>query len=465
MCRSLKTTLSSSHKHIRVIRVIALNALLIAVGLTLIAISGEVYFRLIVVPNGYGISANPQDFGYHTWKGRFVQNVGNVTAPNQEIRYSNHLDFWTTTQVNSLGFLDREPISPERAAETCHIALIGDSFVVAKEVHIADKTQVKLEELADRELPHLDVTTSAFGRGSFGQINQLAFYDEYARHLSPKVVALVFTNNDFGDNSPIISALRWGTHPEHMPILTAAIDADGAPKLRSPDPDYGEFKLPWLPIRERSFYEAFVRRAENPAKYDGNIYYRFAKLEWEALKYSYFAKWLDAKVEMMFYEVAPHPKELILWRAELLRQQPRYSAFLQEWTPNGYRHIDSTFAEIDLPPVFQDALMYTEFGLEEFKRRADRDGAKLVILASHSAKLYGNLLFDRLNAMAVDLEIPVIDQREYIIRIGADPMNAEFKHDFHWNEDGHRWAAEALLEWLKDNQDDCDERGRGYVAP
>ena len=461
----MKTTPPPSRRYSRILRIAAFNALLIVIGLALIAAAGEAYFRLIVVPNGYGISANPQDFGYHTWQGRFVHNVGNVTAPNQEIRYSNHLDFWTTTQVNSLGFLDREPVSLERAAESCHISFIGDSFVVGKEVPIADKSQVKLEELAAHELPHLDVTTSAFGRGSFGQINQLAFYDEYARHLRPNVVALVFTNNDFGDNSPIISALRWGTHPEHMPILTAAIDADGAPKLRPPDPDYGEFKLPWPPIRERSFYEAFVRRAENPAKYDGNIYHHFAKLEWEALEYSYFAKWLDAKVEMVFYEVAPHPRELMLWRAELLRQQPGYAALLQEWTPSGYRHIDSTFAEIDLPPVFQDALMYTKFGLEEFKRRADRDGANLVILAAHNTKLYGNLLFDRLNAMAEELDIPVVDQREYIVRIGADPINAEFNTDFHWNEDGHRWAAEALLEWLKDNQDDCDERGRGYVAP
>lgn len=454
--RFLKITPHPSRRYRRIIRLAAFNALLIVAGLALIAIAGEMYFRASAP---YGFSANPKDFGYHTWQGLFVHNVGNVTAPNQEIRYSNHMDFWTITQVNSLGFLDREPVSPERAAESCHIALIGDSFVVGKEVPIPDKAQVKLEELAARELPHLDVTTSAYGRGSFGQINQLAFYDEYARHLRPKVVALVFINNDFGDNSPIISALRWGTHPEHMPILTAAIGADGTSELRPPDPDYGAFKLPWPPIRERSFYEAFVRRAENPDKYDGNIYYHFAKMEWEAVKHSYFAKWLDAKIEMMFYEVAPHPRELIIWRAELLRQQPRYSNFLQEWTPSGYRHIDSTFAEVDLPPVFEDALTYTKFGLEEFKWRADRDGVNLVILASHSAKLYGNPLFDRLKAMADELDIPVVDQLDYIIRIGEDPMDAEFKHDFHWNKDGHRWAAEALLEWLKDNQEVCAAKG------
>ena len=456
MRRLLKTTFTPPRIYIRIIRLGALIALAIAVGLALIAAAGETYFRLIVVPNGMGLSANPQDFGYHTWQVRFVPNVGQIAAPNHEVRDSNHLDFWTTNQANSLGFMDREPISPERAAESCHIALIGDSMVLGREVSIADKMQVKLEELAARELPHLDITVSAFGRGNFGQINQLPFYDEYARRLRPKVVPLVFFNNDFGDNSPIINALRWGMDPEHMPMATAAIGADGTPALCPPDPDYWAFKLPPLPIWERPFHESFLRRAEYPALHQGSMYYRFAKWEWEVLKYSFFAKYLDAKVERLFYKIEPDSRELILWRAELLRQQPGYSALLQEWTPSKFRHIDSAFAQSDLPPVFEDALAYTKFGLEEFKRRADRDGVKLVILSTHSVKIYGDLAFERLTAMAEDLDIPVIDQHEYIIRIGEDPKNAEWKHDIHFSENGHLWAAEALLEWLRDNQDVCD---------
>lgn len=34
--------------------------------------------------------------------------------------------------------------------------------------------------------------------------------------------------------------------------------------------------------------------------------------------------------------------------------------------------------------------------------------------------------------------------------------DAHWRHDTHWNIAGHRWAAEALLEWLKDNEDVCD---------
>ena len=51
----------------------------------------------------------------------------------------------------------------ERAAASCHITMIGDSYVEALQVPIADKFHVRLEDLAARELRHLDVTTSAFG--------------------------------------------------------------------------------------------------------------------------------------------------------------------------------------------------------------------------------------------------------------------------------------------------------------
>ena len=111
------------------------------------------------------------------------------------------------------------------------------------------------------------------------------------------------------------------------------------------------------------------------------------------------------------------------------------------------------FAEIDLPPVAEDALEYTKFGLEQFKRRADRDGANLVILSTHRMKMYRNKYFDHLAAIADELDIPVIDQHDYIIRMGAEPIDAQYKHDTHWDKDGHQWAAEALLEWLKYNQE------------
>ena len=202
-------------------------------GLGFIALTREVYLRLKRPMIPFSTSS------YHL---HFVPKVGLVLQPNAEVRSINHRDFWTISRTNSLGFLDREPISSERAAESCHITMIGDSFVEAKEVPIDDKFHIRLEELAARQLPHLDITTSAFARGRTGQINQLPYYDEFARHLSPNLVVLVFVQNDFRNNSPILTALWRAVHPDRQPYVTATRDENGTIKLRPPHPDWQRFR-------------------------------------------------------------------------------------------------------------------------------------------------------------------------------------------------------------------------------
>ena len=68
---------------------------------------------------------------------------------------------------------------------------------------------------------------------------------------------------------------------------------------------------------------------------------------------------------------------------------------------------------------------------------------------------FGDSPFARMNAMAEERGIPVIDQAAFIRRQGAELREAEWAHDSHWSPAGHQWAAEALLEYLKENQDIC----------
>ena len=113
------------------------------------------------------------------------------------------------------------------------------------------------------------------------------------------------------------------------------------------------------------------------------------------------------------------------------------------------------FAEDDLHPIFEDALDYTAFALEQFKMRADRDGAQLVVLASHAFRQRDRKLFERLSEMSAAVDVPVVDQAEYILRQGAELADAQWAHDGHWNVAGHRWAAEALLEYIEEHQGVC----------
>ena len=396
----------------RGLRLAGWNALLLVLGAALIAMAGEAYLRLTMP---FFATANDP------WQ--FVPNVGPLRPPNTEIRSTNRLDFWTVSRTNSLGFLDREPPSPERAAATCHISMIGDSFVEAAQVPIHDKFHVRLEELAADELPHMDITTSAFGIGGTGQVQQLPFYDEYARLLHPKLLVLVFVQNDFMNNAPVLRALA----------------------LR------GEVRLSWEPaVRRRLDGKLELSLPQDPLPSSSRTRPSWAaRAMEEAVDRSWLVLWLREKTLSSLHREPGFIREV-----EALRRQPGYAALLEGWRPTTRNDMFRVFSRRDLPPIFEDALQYTRFALEQFRQRTDRDGAKLVILASH--KGHGTLMFERMSQIAATLDIPVIEQADFILRQGADPQDAHWRQDGHWNVAGHRWAAEALLEYIEERPAICD---------
>ena len=395
------------------------NVLLFALTWAFIAVVGEVWLRL------------QWPFLNKSRPMHFVPKVGRMPQPNAEVRMSNHLDFWTLSRTNSDGFLDREPIAAERAAASCHIALIGDSFVAAAEVPIVDKSHIRLEALAAEVLPELDITTAAFGIIGTGQINQLPLYDEFARRLRPKLVVLVFVLNDFMDNSSVLTSLLRRWDPDRMPWVSARRDAEGRMKLLPPHPD-GWRPLPYAKTSLYSLQRTYRRSA--------------------AFRRSYFANWLDARFR---HTKLGYARVGLFSFDEELRQRPGYEALLGGWQPKPGQTVMQVFNQKDLPPFFEAALDFTAFGLDQFKQRADRDGASLAILSTHMMGTRGNPAYERMHALATARGIPVIDQFDYIRRQGAEPKDAHWPRDSHWNAAGHQWAAEALLEYLKRNPAIC----------
>ena len=181
--RSLREACSAA------LRIAFWNAIALGAALLVAVAAGEVYLRV----------AWP--FAHTDRPTEFVPGVSRRLKPHAEVRATNTLDFWTVQRANSLGFLDREPPSPERAAASCHIAIVGDSFVEANQVPVSDKVQVRLEQMAAEQLPAWDVTVAAYGLENSSQIEQLPWWDEWIRHRPPKLVVLVFVANDPGGNA------------------------------------------------------------------------------------------------------------------------------------------------------------------------------------------------------------------------------------------------------------------------
>ena len=410
-CSSRTDALERKRKIRRALRLAGWNALLIAAGLTLLAAGAEIYFRL--APPFTNISPV-----------QVVPGVGLLFKPLAEVRVTDNMEYRTVSRANSLGFLDREPVSAARAAASCHVAVIGDSNVAAKRVPIADKVQVKLEELSARSLPELDITTSAFGYPGTGQVNQLAFYDAYARRLSPKLIVLVFVPNDFAENVPVLNALSLGLDPQRLPFASAERGADGALRLRPPASEY-----------------SMIHRAKLQTR-----------------NFSVFLRWFRFKINALFPPASSGFDPRFARDAELLSRRPEYASLLDGWQPQAQTELSTMYRKKDLPPFFEGSLEFTSFALRQFKQRAERDGASLLILSSHFIRKQGDFLFERLNKLARPLGIPVIDQYGYIVRQGYSVRDAQWRYDGHWNQSGHRWAAEAVFEYIEENPELCSRQ-------
>ena len=66
---------------------------------------------------------------------------------------------------------------------------------------------------------------------------------------------------------------------------------------------------------------------------------------------------------------------------------------------------------------------------------------------------YGQI--DRLKNISKELNLPLLDLYPIFSQRGGAAL-ARWKHDGHWNSTGHRWAAQALIDFLAE---------RGYLEP
>ena len=304
---------------------------------------------------------------------RFVPGVGVVLEPHEEVWYTNRHDYWTISRTNRLGFVDREPVTPERAASSCHIALVGASFVAAFEVGVPDKVQVRLEALAARERPDLDITTSAFGVYGVSQVSEIPLYDTFVRPLRPKVVVLQAAWNDYGGNSEVLLEAALGT-PWVAAYARVERRAGGRIGLRlSPHPPgrlHGPNPSRRPPESADGVSPAIREHLYNYRRWGTGL--RAASFLWVHL-----ARNVGSGDLLEFRN---------RWRQrERWRRLSGETASLAGWRPPVSLRMGVDFVGLGLAaasragsglvPAYAEALELTGFALDEFAARAARDGS------------------------------------------------------------------------------------------
>ena len=349
------------------------------------------------------------------------------------MRTSNGLDFDVIETTNAAGFLDRELPALEKPPGTCRVAFIGDSFVTGAHVKIEHKVQVVFERLAKQHWPGLDVEAMGFAHDGIGQVNQLGYYDHMAQPLRPDAVVLVVVNNDLNDNSSLVSALRQGFHPRHAPLIFAREAADEKIEIQPIDPDWRAHLLP-RPILRQPWWHRGLHA------------------------YSRFYRWLFLKLSLLY----PSTKRDLGWlpdarklHAERMRHlmagDPELAKVLADVDRPDLPDANAVIIELrkmftegaGLPAIYAQAVRFTGFGFDEFKRRARRDGFELVALSVVGT---GSQLDARLRSMIESKGIPYLSQETFIAGLGERIAKAHWAHDTHWNRQGHAWAAEQLLD-------------------
>lgn len=392
-------------------------------------------------------------FTQRSWPARNEAASGTTFQPGAEVRWTNDVDFWTSTRANAIGFLDREPPGP-KGADSCRVLFIGDSFVEAAQVPIADKVHVVFERLHRERFPTPRVETMALGYSGTGQVNQLQFYDAFGRDFGPDVVVLVVVQNDFANNSPTLEAVRNGWHPEHAPRFFFRRDAAGGAFVPMPvDVHYASMQLPAPPSAPEGWARGVHRRLDAS---------------------SVFYHWVFAHAAIQYpgvvaFLVPPPIGETYAFRRREIERLPGYEQVFTGWRYPDDLDFDRIFFADALPPVFVEAEAFTAHALDEFRARGLRDGFHLVALSSHGLSLRfadgatenGRRLVDagyrrRFQALLAERGIPLVDQLAWILARGGRVEDARFRHDAHWSPQAHRWAAEALLDHFTRTRGLCE---------
>ena len=370
--------------------------IILEIGLAVVQINQKSHVRLVP---GKGVTYIPGAYYRHTKEG-FSQGY-----------------------FNSHGFRDYER-TYEKPKDTFRILIFGDSYVEALQVSLEDSFPALLEKKLNAGSSTKKVEVIALGQSGFGTADAYMRYVNFGVKYSPDLVILAFlTGNDFRDNSKVLSREALAYY--------YVFDDNGQLVLDSSK--YEEYERGMI-SQVRGLFQSLKRKSYLLSLVSERVYLLMRKFE-------------ETRFE---HKLAGMPQV------------------------NENREIDP-FSDLniyrtDVSVPWKDAFEISKRLILKFKDTVEENGAKFVLVTLSNAEQVHPRIGEKLNArypVVFDYERPDRMLEEFAKQKGiiALKLMPEFRayhlqtgkdlHGFgssgvgHWNEDGHRLAAEEILKFLQ----------------
>ena len=383
--------------------------------LTLIVSLSSVVITMLIVEGYLAIAQiNAKSFD------RYVPGAGSTYLP--EAYYRHTKEGFSEGYINSHGFRDYKR-TYEKPLNTFRILVLGDSYVEALQVPLDKSFPAILEKTLNESSPSVKFEVLNLGQSGFGTADEYMRYQNFGVKYNPDLVILAFlTGNDFQDNSKILSQQ-----------LGYYFIFDKERNLVLDDSRLVDYEKT-LSVGKR-FFQAVKR-------------------------HSYLASLVSERIYLLRYERQKRQMEEALAKNNENKSQRRIS----ELSPvNIYRH--------DISDAWKDAFAITKALINKFRDAVEANGSQFVLMTlSNAEQVHPELQkqFAKIYGVAFDFEQPerLIEGfarkenitylklmpmfREYHLRTGKYLHGFDGSKEGHWNEHGHRLAAEKIFEFLKE---------------
>ena len=272
-------------------------------------------------------------------------------------------------------------------------------------------------------------------------------FERFGLALHPDIVVLILVTNDLKNNSWLLQALEDGLSPD-TPYSVEIRPAS----LNDPRQVSDWVTVQPIPIKDVVHLPRPPEAASDPVRrwlVSNSVLYQFllhlSNSNFMAINDFLFARGNDVDVLGHYLE-------------QVRQKNPELAPLLAGWPHSNWDSSSDYMGtvpafEVQSPPlVFDFAVRASERAMDQWADLAKRENFKLVAMTKtdfvtlpQQTAMWQRILRER--------GIPLISQSDFYQAKGYAREDEHFLRDGHWNANGHRWAAESFVEFLKAHPD------------